>query len=291
MAPVDLTLACRMAKACACTYFIDQPGGVTACPDYAGVGFLSEPKTFVLDAINACLVGTSSDGVILAVRGTLPLSFASRQAFSQSALDWLNDGDIVQVPLAGAAGRVHRGFANTLLGLWPLFVGELTKQLAGGRPLLVTGHSKGGSVATLAAARLAGLDTTPPPQAFTFAGARAGDADFAGDYEARIANGKIKASWRFEFKDDIVPHLPPQTKGLELLTALDPRFGNLDIPEYESAGTLQFINWDGQIVGDSGFLLDVERLFHLSKFVLQGNIPDIATEHSLDDSYIPAVCQ
>jgi hypothetical protein len=278
-----------MAKACDCSYFIGKPGGVRACPFYDGVGFLAEPKTFMMDDINACLVGTSNDGVILAFRGTLPLSFATIQDFTQSCLDWLNDGNILQVPLDGVVGRVHRGFANTLLGLWPLFLGELKNQLAGGRPLLVTGHSKGGTVAILAAARLVGLEAVPAPEVFTFAAARPGNPAFADAYQARIDAGTIKASWRFEFQDDIVPHLPPKLKVQEMLAELDSRFAQLNLPGYESAGTLQFINWNGDIVGDGGFLMEIERLLHLSRLVLQERIQGIERQHSLETSYIPAL--
>src|SRR5450631_1692681 len=53
---VDMSLACRLAKACDCSYYLDAPAGIASCPRYADVGFLSEPKGFLIDAINACYV-------------------------------------------------------------------------------------------------------------------------------------------------------------------------------------------------------------------------------------------
>jgi hypothetical protein len=77
MEPVDLTLACRMAKACDCTYAIGRPGGPAASPSYAAVGFTSPPAIIEADGINAALLGPTAEGLLLAFRGSLPLRFDS----------------------------------------------------------------------------------------------------------------------------------------------------------------------------------------------------------------------
>jgi hypothetical protein len=38
---LDMITALRMAKAADVTYYVDKPGGVTACPFYAEVGFIA----------------------------------------------------------------------------------------------------------------------------------------------------------------------------------------------------------------------------------------------------------
>jgi hypothetical protein len=57
-----------------CAYQINHTGVLPPDPAdtyYAGAGFLQAPKAFVADAIHACLVGRTADGVVLAFRGTL----------------------------------------------------------------------------------------------------------------------------------------------------------------------------------------------------------------------------
>ena len=283
MNPVDMSLALRLAKACDCSYFVDVPGGITTCPDYAAVGFTEVPKAYTIDAINACYVGTADDAVILTFRGTLPLTFVSREAFLQSLLDWLNDADMLQIPLDGIVGLVHQGFARTLLQLWPLFIDELQQQLAGGKPLYVTGHSKGGAVAFLAASRLVGLQIATP-QVFTYAAPRAGNADFAKDYHKNISS-----SWRFEITDDIVPHLPSTNRTLEILKELDPRFRTLALPTFQSAGLLEFINWSREIVTPDSFWLDLDRSAHLARLILEFQFAQIGDDHRLVTSYMPGL--
>jgi hypothetical protein len=118
--PWDRALACRLAKASEVAYYVDRPGGVTACPQYGEVGFTDVPDTVIggIDRIDAGLVGSCADCVIIAFRGTLPLSFdQGAPAFLQSLLDWLNNAKAAPVP--GYGGMIHGGFASSLGDLWP----------------------------------------------------------------------------------------------------------------------------------------------------------------------------
>ena len=175
-------------------------------------------------------------------------------------LDWLNNADAPLVAEPGMPGLVHQGFRDALNELWPLMWPEVSARLAAspGKPIYITGHSKGGALAALAAMRCqaAGLS----PYVCTFAAARCGDQDFATGYNAAVTH-----SVRYEYRDDIVPHLPPDAAFVELFKKIpfvaDAVTGLHQ--GYVSVGELYFIDWQNQIQSDSP-ALDVQRLMHLA---------------------------
>jgi hypothetical protein len=282
--PADLKMACRLAKASDVTYYIDKPGGVAACPFYSDVGFTSMPESFVSNIINAAIVGTTADAVILAFRGTLPLQTNDWDDFWDSVLDWLDDADAKLVPVAYTDGQVHKGFAEAVDSLWPKVMPSLREHLKSGLPLVVTGHSKGGALASLAAIRLLRAEGIAPTAVYTFASPRTGDAPFANFY-----NSMIMSDWRFENTDDIVPHLPPSLAVLGLLSQIEPRLKNLTVKEYRAVGTLEFINWKGLLVGNS-LILDAERLTSFLELLAKQEIEKIVEDHSIERQYVPKVC-
>jgi triacylglycerol lipase len=71
-----------------------------------------------------------------------------------------------------------------------------------GLPIVVTGHSLGGALATLLVADLL-ANTQLRPQAWTFASPNVGDAAFAARYGALS-----KVSWRIYNQVDVVPYFP-----------------------------------------------------------------------------------
>jgi hypothetical protein len=77
----------------------------------------------------------------------------------------------------------------------------------GGLPIVVTGHSLGGALATLLVADLT-ANTPLKPQAWTFASPRVGDAAFAARYGAMST-----VSWRIYNQVDVVPYFPVDTAG------------------------------------------------------------------------------
>ncbi|MEI9988357.1 MAG: hypothetical protein WDN69_37820 [Aliidongia sp.] len=146
------------------------------------------------------------------------------------------------------------------------------------KPFYVTGHSKGGAVTYLAAMRL----RTAYPAKFpvfvaTFAAARAGNDLFAQAYDAAIPH-----SARFEYADDLVPHLPPSDAFIEMFKRVDffaPTLNGLT-PGYASVGDLHFIDWDGNLVGDSN-LLEFHRFTHLAELMVGFGFQTIADDHSI----------
>ena len=285
MAEADLELACRLANASDLAYSIGKVCDITQAPGYDGARFESAPLTYQAgkDDIDACLLGRTIDGVVLAFRGTLPLPpfDDGLGPFFKAVLDWLNDGDADQVRAFG--GRVHDGFHGSLENLTAKFEDDLVELTRDGSKLLITGHSKGGAVAFLAGA-WAAEKVVKPDTVVTFAAARAGDDEFAKAYEENVGN-----TWRYENRDDIVPHLPPDSKFMDWLEDAIP---DLDLPsifDYESVGTLQFIDWSGDIVGESRFL-EMKRTFSLFKKLLHFEFEEVIHDHSLTDYYLKAVC-
>jgi triacylglycerol lipase len=135
------------------------------------------------------------------------------------------------VPWSGP-GRVHQGFLEALEAAWAKLGRFLTA--ADPRPLLVTGHSLGGGLATLAASRL------PQALLYSFGAPRAGDAAFCHDMDKRAERHRRYVCYR-----DPVCLLPPGLLGYRHcgtvyyiakegeVTALPPAHAHPDIHEME----------------------------------------------------------
>jgi hypothetical protein len=180
------------------------------------------------------LVWTKKAGVILAFRGTLtpPISpnadfvaatadaiakYKAREAtlFATFIADWANNF------MAQSRDGRHKGFDDAWSGLRKHLVAkdcstpDCSKFLSyvsrlHGTPslrLYITGHSKGGALATLAAIDLPGfIGGDIIPVAYTFAAAKALTVDGAKRYTDAVKN-----VWRFEHQYDIVPSAPPDS--------------------------------------------------------------------------------
>jgi hypothetical protein len=146
------------------------------------------------------------------------------------------------------------------------------------KPVYVTGHSKGGPLANLAAMRLrAALPKTTPVMVATFAGARPGDDAFAAGYNAAIPHGA-----RYEYADDIVPHLPPSDEFVAMfkdVPQIGPTVQKLTLG-YASVGDLHFIDWSGNLVADTP-LLRIDRFLHLAKLLATFGFATIVADHSI----------
>jgi hypothetical protein len=250
-----------------------------APPPSTLVGYLSDPLCWTAgdQGIDAALIGETATEIIVAFRGTEPFDSPDR---ARMVLDWLNDADAPLVPDGAGqmAGNVHQGFLGSLDALWPSIWPAIGARLQASpaKPLYITGHSKGGAIAVLAAYRCqaAGLS----PYVCTFEAAKAGDEGFAAGYAAAVPH-----STRYEYQDDIVPHLPPDDAFIALLgkvPLLSSKVGALT-RGYVAVGDLQFINWQGQIVGDSP-ALDIQRVSQLAILTLSFGFGKIINDHSID---------
>ncbi|MEM6362508.1 MAG: lipase family protein [Bacteroidota bacterium] len=133
-------------------------------------------------------------------------------------------------------------------------------------PLLVTGHSLGGALATMAAASLQenGIKVTG---VYTFGQPRVGDGKFSSHLNKKIA-GKF---FRFVNNNDVVPHLPPPW-----LT------GNL-FRLYKHTGSLKYFNYRGFFVHNYDLHMRViEAISGVIKLFSEPTL-DLMDDHSMQD--------
>ena len=93
--------------------------------------------------------------------------------------------------LVATRGDVHSGFTRALDRIWA----DVVDHLAGHRAWFC-GHSLGGALATLAAARYPAAEGL-----YTYGSPRVGNKAFAGSFDV--------PAWRFVNNNDFVVHLPP----------------------------------------------------------------------------------
>ena len=148
---------------------------------------------FFADEPNEALSATGDDRLFLAFRGT-----------EAKVIDWIQNARFKPIP-GELNGRVHSGFRTGLDGLW----GDITPVVeAAGLPVVLTGHSLGGALATLAAARLheAGHEVAA---VYTYGQPRIGLSDFRGPYRA----GLDEVTYRFINHIDLVTRVPLLVQG------------------------------------------------------------------------------
>jgi len=145
-----------------------EPQGPATEQRFRAMGF--DRVTFLDRGTTQAVIASSTRLVLLAFRGTEPTRWE----------DLRTDGALCQTPALG--GLVHRGFLAALDLVWPAALAAVQAQ--GGRPVVVTGHSLGGALAVLAAARLeaAGIPVT---SVYTFGQPKVGDPAFAAAFPAR----------------------------------------------------------------------------------------------------------
>jgi hypothetical protein len=153
---------------------------------------------------------------ILAFRGTEPTNLIS----------WLTDADVNLRDFAGT-GAVHRGFYTNLQAVWEDVEAALEQAMSAagcagndGQParapierLFLTGHSLGGAMALLAAAKICRDEARDMRRAvqgiYTFGQPAVGDEQFAA-HQAALFGDRL---YRHEYAYDAVPRLPPQSLG------------------------------------------------------------------------------
>lgn len=254
------TLQCRLMCACRCAYGISTKTGVFTPPPpyYEAVGFTAMPAAISGgdDNIDAALVGTTDEGVVVAFRGTLPPGFDM-----PSLLDWLQDFFAVPRTVPGMPGQVHSGFDDSVNAIWDAVSSEAAAQLkaSGTGKLLVTGHSKGGAMATLAAMLFYNDNAFPTPAVHTYASARPGDKQFAGAYNKTISQVS------YENYLDVVPFVPPPDHLIGALSTL-PDVGALcrDAKgwNYQAVGHRLYIEESGAVVKNTS-KLDALRVLEI----------------------------
>jgi hypothetical protein len=201
--------------------YADETALAAKLPHYgvqgAHVRRISVQNDALLVVATAYLVQSPSGRVaVLAFRGTDPASFVTMFA----------DGEVMQRPFCGHG--VHAGFYANVEAVWDDVSEALHAAMQGAalndqgarielpnklETLYVTGHSLGGAMAVLAAARLfgRGYEAWEPARlvqgVYTFGQPMVGDKGFA-DLCGRSFGSRL---YRHVYRTDVVPHLPPKS--------------------------------------------------------------------------------
>ncbi|HEY1663765.1 MAG TPA: lipase family protein [Verrucomicrobiae bacterium] len=218
----DLPLARRLAEFSRRAYQ-DETARQEPCP--AGKGFQGSTEsrpTILYDALTDAhvLIEDIGDAIVLAFRGTKDIR------------DWLTDAEFFKARLAdtpappckilrldrvsphqkrGNQIEIHEGFLRAAESLLPKIIRWLAGPSAGSvpKPLLITGHSLGGALASLAAYFLQQRGHQIRA-VYTFASPRVGNGSFRDSYNRQGAGGNdlARRSFRVAAAGDLVPLLP-----------------------------------------------------------------------------------
>lgn len=131
-------------------------------------------------------VASDEHNLVVALRGT------------DQVIDWVTNTSVSHVKAYG--GYAHRGFSDSLNEVWQEIKARVEALLDNGQTVWVTGHSLGGALATLTAARLAEAGIEPHITC-TFGAPRC--------FDPRAASGYLPRLYRFVNKGDLVPTVPP----------------------------------------------------------------------------------
>mmetsp|Transcript_44118 Transcript_44118/g.106332 ORF Transcript_44118/g.106332 Transcript_44118/m.106332 type:complete len:326 (-) Transcript_44118:141-1118(-) len=260
------TLDGRLLCASALAYEIREPY-------LSGAGFLSTPLQ-VTKGVNSCLIGPTRDGIVIAFRGTTPEPFDLLQNTSTKLIS------ASRIP----KGRVHKGFYTALYNnglaqevqkaLLKLPCINTTSKYKSRRcKIYLTGHSKGGCLASLFALELLQNPDLPNPEyTCTFGAPRMGDAEFCLYYQQHIRQTT------YENHLDIIPFLPPSSRDSPNMTSLMEEVQKDGCQkeasksscaaatrqtkkwEYAPIGTRKFISSQGEIVHHVSRDLDNQRI-------------------------------
>jgi hypothetical protein len=245
MTPTSVNLNCVLACACATSYGIDPVNGnYKPLQPFSGVVNFNPAPTVInstgSDRINACLVGKNANGIIVAFRGTIPPGDPG------SIPDWLEDFFTVPTTCGALPGQVHSGFCHDIQSILAPIIAAVIALDPSQNKVYVTGHSKGGALASLGAYLLTAAGI-PVQQVITFASPKTGDPVFQAGYQKVIPN-----QIRYENYGDLVPMVPPAEPfiaGLAAIVALIP-----DIGGRLAAILKEAEGWDYVAVGQEYFI-------------------------------------
>jgi len=178
--------------------------------------FINEPSTDT-----QLFIAHNGTAIVISFRGT------------EKFKDWLTDAGIEFHNTPN--GRTHKGFDKALDSVWSRITQTLEKVHQYGQPLWITGHSLGGALAVLAAARLT-LDIDQNVYKsinglYTFGQPRVGDRVFV-----KALDNEIKPRYfRFVNDNDMVPRVPDR------------------LNQYQEGGFISFFDSKGTLNHDVGF--------------------------------------
>lgn len=245
MAATPIPLNCVLACASSTAYGIDPAtGNYTPQKPFSDVVNFNPAPSVInssgADRVNAALVGTNGNGIIVAFRGTIPPTSVD------SIPDWLEDFFTQPTTCGMLPGKVHSGFCHDIQSIIAPVIAAVKALDPSKNEVWVTGHSKGGALASLGAYLLkqAGI---PIQQVVTFASPKTGDPDFRAGYQTLIPN-----QIRYENYGDLVPLLPPSAPligGVAAVLSRIPQIGKELAALFKEAQA-----WDYVPVGQEYFI-------------------------------------
>ncbi|MER6507331.1 lipase family protein [Nonomuraea sp. NPDC001636] len=141
-------------------------------------------------------VAASDHMIVVAFRGTQP----------EELRDWLSDANTLLTPYTAADGNIHAGFYRALDVVHPALLHTLEEWHTPRQSLWFTGHSLGGALAMLAAARTHFEDPTLLADGvYTYGQPRTCCPKLAAAYDQAFGG----RTFRFVNNNDIVAQLPP----------------------------------------------------------------------------------
>ncbi len=183
---------------------------------------------------------------------TLIVSFRGTEA--NKLQDWVNNMDTQLVE--AFQGKVHRGFIRSINLIWDHLIETIQSFRQNQQAIFFCGHSQGGALANLAAARALEIGL-PLHQVYTFGQPRAGDLLFAA-----FLNERLKARYfRIVNQGDIITRAPTRKSG------------------YSHCGTFIFLDNQGQLHTDSVYWTNFWNDLGLSIWDLLDMVIDEVEEH------------
>jgi triacylglycerol lipase len=210
--------------------------------------FINEPSTDT-----QLFIAHNASTVVIVFRGT------------ENIQDWLTNAG-VEFRMT-VHGRVHKGFDKALDSIWRQITETLARVQKNAQPLWISGHSLGGALAVLAAARFS-LDIDQDVYKsinglYTFGQPRVGDREFV-----KALDNEIKLRYfRFVNDNDLVPRVPDR------------------LNQYQEGGSIRFFDAHGLLHKDVSFwfayLERIKGSFHQKLDLMPSFI-----EHHFIDKYI-----
>ena len=157
--------------------------------------FIANDPATGLPPRSACVVVAGGRGAtFVTFAGSDPLKFE----------DWITNFNAVP-----SATDLHTGFQNAVETVWPVIKTAIANRPASEQALFFTGHSLGGALAIVAAARAASELQIQPTVVYTFGSPRTGGPAFFDRYRPLLGD----STFRLIHGDDIVPTVPPSAPG------------------------------------------------------------------------------
>lgn len=147
--------------------------------------------SLIVEHNHRCLLIKYADCIIVAFRGT----------DAGEIDDWRTN--LQHTPGSGAFGRAHSGYLAAVELLWPRLTASIEGMRDNQQTLLMTGHSMGGALAVVAAAKFAAEGAIPVAGLYTFGQPAVAEAAFERELARRV-EGRY---FRFVNSSDMVPGL------------------------------------------------------------------------------------